>query len=306
MKIKNIFLWLREKLSDPHFLRNLFSYRKMWGAFSIYSHKRRSDGKPNISYSSHKKAVKAAESMSRKYGVPFIAYKCLFCDGWHIAKDVEKVADKASVKGWEVPERKSSESIPLNCDAIKATNVPDLHYVYGGFRGATLSSPRQAYAWRAMIEGGIDQIIDLRSDGSQHYEELCRRSGVDYFRYPIANDDDTISEMVEHFSEFCSLIDKGKFYIACAMGLHRTDIALSLYWMFYAADKGVKSPVLYGYTRESGHNTLKIMRVLDRFYDMLEHQNECPPLTKEVFEGRKRVINQIAGLKDQWERPQLG
>ena len=38
MKIKNIFLWLREKLSDPHFLRNLFSYRKMWGAFSIYSH----------------------------------------------------------------------------------------------------------------------------------------------------------------------------------------------------------------------------------------------------------------------------
>ena len=298
MKIKNIFLWLREKLSDPHFFRNLFSYRKMWGAFSIYSHQRRSDGKPNISYSSRKKAVKAAESMSRKYGVPFIAYKCLFCDGWHIAKEAEKVADKASVKGWEVPERKSSESIPLNYDAIKATNVPDLHYIYGGFRGATLSSPRQAHAWRTMIEGGIDQIIDLRSDVSPHYEELCRRSGVAYFRYPIANDDDTISEMVEHFSEFCSLIDKGKFYMACAMGLHRTDIALCLYWMFYAADKGVKPPVLYGYTRISGHNTLKIMRILDKFYDMLELKNGYPPLTKEKFEERKHVINRIAGLKD--------
>ena len=269
----------------------------MWGAFSIYSHQRRSDGKPNISYSSRTKAEKAAESMSKKYGVPFIAYKCLFCDGWHIARDAERVTDKTKVDVWEIPVRKVSESIPLDYDAIKATNVPDLHYVYGGFRGATLSSPRQAYAWRAMIEGGINQIIDLRSDVSQHYEELCRRSGVAYFRYTIADDDDTIHKMVEYFSEFCSLIEKGRFYIACAMGLHRTYLALCLYWMFYAADKGVKPPVLYGYTRDSGHNTLKIMRVLDRFYDMLEHQNGCPPLTKEVFEERKCVINRIAGLK---------
>lgn len=289
-----------EKVMDPHFFRNFFSYRKMWGAFSIYSHQRRSDGKPNISYSSRKKAVKAAESMSRKYGVPFIAYKCLFCDGWHIAKEAEKVADMASVKGWEVPERKSSESIPLNYDVIKATNVPDLHYVYGGFRGATLSSPRQAHAWRAMIEGGIDQIIDLRSDVSPHYEELCRRSGVAYFRYPIANDDDTISEMVEHFSEFCSLIDKGKFYIACAMGLHRTDIALSLYWMFYAADRGVKPPVLYGYTRDSGHNTLKIMRVMDKFQNALIENGSFHILPEHIFSERKRILNQQAGLSEKY------
>ena len=238
--------------------------------------------------------------MSKKYGVPFIAYKCLFCDGWHIAKDVERVADNTRVDGWEVPERKSSESIPLNYDAIKATNVPDLHYVYGGFRGATLSSPRQAHAWRAMIEGGIDQIIDLRSDVSPHYEELCRRSGVAYFRYPIVNDDDTISEMVEHFSEFCSLIDKGKFYIACAMGLHRTDIALSLYWMFYAADKGVKSPVLYGYTRNSGHNTLKIMRIIDKFQNALIENGSFHILPEHILSERKRILNQQAGLSDKF------
>ena len=300
MKIYNIRIWLMEKVMDPHFFRNLFSYRKMWGAFSIYSHQRRSDGKPNISYSSHKKAVKAAESMSRKYGVPFIAYKCLFCDGWHIAKDVERVADNTRVDGWEVPERKSSESIPLNYDAIKATNVPDLHYVYGGFRGATLSSPRQAHAWRTMIEGGINQIIDLRSDVSPHYEELCRRSGVAYFRYPIVNDDDTISEMVEHFSEFCSLIDKGKFYMACAMGLHRTDIALCLYWMFYAADRGVKPPVLYGYTRESGHNTLKIMRVIDKFHNALIENGSLPILPENILLERKRILNLQAGLSEKY------
>ena len=34
MKIYNIRIWLMdkvEKVMDPHFLRNLFSYRKMWG-----------------------------------------------------------------------------------------------------------------------------------------------------------------------------------------------------------------------------------------------------------------------------------
>ena len=300
MKIYNIRIWLMEKVMDPHFFRNLFSYRKMWGAFSIYSHQRRSDGKPNISYSSRKKARKAAESMSKKYGLPFIAYKCLFCDGWHIAKDVERVADNTRVDGWEVPERKSSESIPLNYDAIKATNVPDLHYVYGGFRGATLSSPRQAHAWRAMMEGGIDQIIDLRSDVSLHYEELCRRSGVAYFRYPIANDDDTIREMVKYFKEFCSLIDKGRFYIACAMGLHRTDIALSLYWMFYAADRGVKPPVLYGYTRDSGHNTLKIMRIMDKFQNALIENGSFHILPEDILSERKRILNQQAGLSEKY------
>lgn len=66
--------------------------------------------------------------MSRKYGVPFIAYKCLFCDGWHVAKDAEIIADKTRVDGWEIPIRKAVEPRPLNIDAIEVTNVPDLHY----------------------------------------------------------------------------------------------------------------------------------------------------------------------------------
>ncbi len=35
-----------------------------------------------------------------------------------------------------------------------------------------------------------------------------------------------IESMVKLFPEFCKRIDRGGFYIACAMGLHRTDIAL--------------------------------------------------------------------------------
>jgi hypothetical protein len=93
-----------------------------------------------------------------------------------------------------------------------------------------------------MIESGISQIIDLRADySSDFYSELCQRSGISYFKYPVAYEDVWIAKMVELFPEFCKLIDNGRFYIACAMGLHRTDIALCTYWVFYAADNGILS-----------------------------------------------------------------
>ena len=56
--------------------------------------------------------------------------------------------------------------------------------------------------------------------------------------------------MVELFPFFCEKIDNGDFYIACAMGLHRTDIALCTYWVFYAADKGIAPPPIRGYRQE--------------------------------------------------------
>ena len=46
------------------------------------------------------------------------------------------------------------------------------------------------------------------------------------------------------------LIDKGGYYIACAQGLHRTDIALSINYVFNPNSKEI--PILYGHFRD-GH-----------------------------------------------------
>ena len=128
----------------------------------------------------------------------------------------------------------------LDIERIINTDIPDIAPVYGGVRGRTISSQKQAYAWKSLVEAGLRQVIDLRKDYSaDRYPELCRKYGVDYFHYPIDNDHETIAKMVEMFPTFCKKIDKGDFYIACAMGLHRTDIALCTYWVFYAADKGI-------------------------------------------------------------------
>ena len=85
-------------------------------------------------------------------------------------------------------------------------------------------------------------------------------------------------------------------YIACAMGLHRTDIALCTYWVFYAADKGTVPPPNRGYRQENGHNTNKIKRVLNAFYQYMTERDGKEPMPIEVFKERKKVVNELNKL----------
>ncbi len=166
IKPKYIGIWLKDQLNRPDWFHNLVVDRSAWGAFSIYAHIRRSDGIPKI-VANKAKAEKFASGMTKKYGHPFTAYKCLFCEGWHVSKiagaDVngkateEKVLEKYAVKA-----HVSQEELDVN--RILATGIPDLDQVYGGFRGRTLSSTRQLHAWKTMVESGISQVIDLRAD----------------------------------------------------------------------------------------------------------------------------------------------
>ena len=43
--------------------------------------------KPKVAYGKKSSALKAAESMQRKHGAEFSAYKCVHCDGYHIGKN---------------------------------------------------------------------------------------------------------------------------------------------------------------------------------------------------------------------------
>lgn len=290
--------WLKDQLSRPDRFRNLVVNRSAWGAFSVYAHARRSDGKAKITYSSKAKAEKAAFDMLKRYGYPFAVYKCLFCEGWHISKTVKKDAlgrttEEITLDKYAVKNAVKTES--LDVERILSTGIPDLAQVYGGFRGRTLSSTRQLHAWNTMIESGINQIIDLRADySSDFYSELCQRSGIGYFKYPVAYEDVWVAKMVELFPEFCKLIDNGRFYIACALGLHRTDIALCTYWVFYAADKGIAPPPICGYRKDKGMNTNKIMRILHAVYNYMTEKNGVEPFPTNVFLERKEIIKELS------------
>lgn len=143
------------------------------------------------------------------------------------------------------------------------------------------------------MRGGITQIIDLRGDyHSDFYEELCKKSGISYFQYPVGKN--YVAGMVENFRMLCELIDRGRFYIACAHGLHRTDIALCAYWVFYAADRGIAPPPIVGYRRDKGMNTNKLMGVLNAIYDYRTEHEGVEPIPTDVFNERKAIINELS------------
>lgn len=182
----------------------------------------------------------------------------------------------------------------MDIERVLQTRIPDLIPVYGGVRGRTLSSRHQAYAWRAMKEAGLKQVIDLRQDyKGDRYKDDCERNGVAYFHYPVHRGKEYITNMQKEFLTFCEIIDKGDFFISCAQGLHRTDIALCTYWVFYGADKGKEPPVLVGYLKEKGHDAGKIFHVLNSFYNLYTEQNGIEPMPIELFKERKNVITEL-------------
>lgn len=185
----------------------------------------------------------------------------------------------------------------MDIKRILGLNIPDIHPTYGGVRGKTMSSRSQAYAWPVIKEAGVKTIIDLRNDCmSLRMKRLCEEYSMEYFYYPVDNRADVIENMVVMFPEFCNRVERGDFYIACAMGLHRTDIALCTYWAFYGADHAVEPPTLRGYTRETGHNTSKITRVLNAFYEMRAEKYGYEPMSEDEFKRRKQIINNQANL----------
>lgn len=171
------------------------------------------------------------------------------------------------------------------------TNIPKWAPIYGGVRGRTMSSHYPAHAWKMLQEAGVKLIIDLRDkDTTARLKGLCELHGMNYYHYPIHTNAEVIAQMAEHFEQFCRLIDAGDFYISCAMGLHRTDIALCAYWVFYGANKGLRPPRIRGYSAVDGHRIDKINRVLNALYAAFTERNGIEPMPKQTFKHRKNII----------------
>lgn len=141
-----------------------------------------------------------------------------------------------------------------------------------------MSSWYQAYAWAALQEAGVTTVIDLREkDKTERLPKLCKQYEMTYFHYSVDVSADAIAQIVERFPQLCELLDAGDFYIPCAMGLHRTDIALSTYWMFHGADRGLPPPEIRDYRLEDGHTTDKLNSVLNAFYIASTEKNSTEP-----------------------------
>ena len=183
----------------------------------------------------------------------------------------------------------------MNTELILSTNIQNIDTAYGGVRGTTLSSRHNMHYWQTVVDSRIRTIIELRDE--DHSDRLCRMCeihGIRYFAFPMDSHSVPNEVISSRLQEFFELIDNGDFYIACAMGLHRTDMALSIYWMFHGVDNGMNPPILRGHIID-GELVLdrlnnKVFRRLNSLYAYLMNNNVIPVPDRETFAQRKRDL----------------
>ena len=180
----------------------------------------------------------------------------------------------------------------MDISLILNAEIKNLDITYGGVRGTTLSSRHNMRHWQTVVDSGIRTIIELRDE--DHSDRLCRMCeiySIRYFAFPMDSHSVPNEVIASRLQEFFELIDNGDFYIACAMGLHRTDMALAIYWMFHGADNGMSPPILRGHIAD-GELVLdrlnnKVFRRLNSLYAYLTENNVIPVLDRETFIQRK-------------------
>ena len=183
----------------------------------------------------------------------------------------------------------------MNTELILNTNIQNIATIYGGARGTTLSSRHNMRHWQTIVDCGVRTIIELRDeDHSDRLCKMCETYCISYFAFPWDSHGVADEVIASRLQECFELLDNGDFYIACAMGLHRTDMALSIYWIFHGADNGINPPILKGHI-ENGNLVLdrlnnKVFRRLNSLYDYLIENNIVQVPDRETFTQRKRDL----------------
>lgn len=183
----------------------------------------------------------------------------------------------------------------MDISLILNAEIKNLDIAYGGVRGTTLSSRHNMRHWETIVDSGIRAIIELRDE--DHSDRLCRMCeihSIRYFAFPMDSHSVPNEVIASRLQEFFELIDNGDFYIACAMGLHRTDMALSIYWMFHGVDNGMNPPILRGHIVD-GELVLdrlnnKVFRRLNSLYAYLMDNNVIHIPNRETFAQRKKDL----------------
>lgn len=174
--------------------------------------------------------------------------------------------------------------------SILELKIDNLHLtINGGYRGCSLSSKRNRWALTKFFEAGITTIIDLRTaDHTDRFRGQCEEVGFEYYHFPLDSKNTPTEEIVAFLPKLIRVIDRGNFYIACAMGLHRTDIALSLYYLFNP-NQEAPIPELVGHKLENGK--LKCEDIFRRANAVFKTIDDDSYKT-EFTERKKRLIQE--------------
>jgi len=197
---------------------------------------------------------------------------------WGLDIDAPKVADFGRVihkkdfmdnkscniehSGTNVDCNKSIDDSILNLPIANIARVSD-HIV----RGETLWASRNRKYIDAVRKAGVDCIIDFRTaDFTDKFSDVCISKGIEYHHFPIDKANMPDKELVKSLPELFDILDNRNCYISCQQGLHRTDIALAIYYMFHDIPF---VPDLWGHKKNGDFRCDDIMRRVNSLYASL-------------------------------------
>ncbi len=148
----------------------------------------------------------------------------------------------------------------LDINNIKNLRIGNLRFVENnGLRGETLSSKRHKRFIPILKEYGLKSVIDLRDKFTgENYEDLCKSAGLNYYHIPIDSFKLDTSKIIDKMPLLFKVMDNDNYYMACALGLHRTDIAQTINYLFNPKTHDI--PIMYGHQRNGIFKRDDIMR----------------------------------------------
>ena len=121
---------------------------------------------------------------------------------------------------------------------------------------------------------------------------MCNEYDFKYFKFPIDSSELPDDAIIERLPKLFELLNNGNYYIACAQGLHRTDIALALNYTFNP--EATTPPFLIGHIRGDKLKTDDINRRLNSIYKNLTQDTlksfGWEEYTEETFSQRKKEM----------------
>ena len=166
-------------------------------------------------------------------------------------------------------------SLTILLQRLTELGIGNLHPVFDrGVRGATLA--RRSLAGQTLERvkaAGIRKIIDLRTaDHNVRLAMRCKYVGLAYYHIPVDAAVRLPKALYADLPLLFDLLDEDGFYISCQQGLHRTDIAIALYYFFHNDDE---VPRMYGHRTKDFLRCDDIMRRVNSMRRFLSAVNCC-------------------------------
>jgi len=156
---------------------------------------------------------------------------------------------------------------------------------------------------REIRQCGIHTYVDLRAgDHSDSFPLACEDAGIKYLHLPTDKFRTPDTVIISNLFALAEIVAEGGFYISCALGLHRTDMALSLNYLFNP--KANEPPILHAILDDGRLRYRDIFARAGSVYRTLSEKDKEYLGWGNSFENeyvnRKRILQEYQGEVAVW------